>query len=683
MKKLLTLLSCASLTAVSCLSVTSCSNNTEYEDIFEPDESKNDGEFIKPGTEEVIESVQKAISDTVIADVSVKKTGGELLISDSLSSEQIINQLIESIYKKVSITEEAFKISIDSNNSFSLPELKGVSSDGISFSEDANVTEGQAFLRLTYFDKEIFSKSFSWTVPEYNIIENVINMLHSNSYSIVGDYKSKKVDLPLVDLNDMGFPMKITMGSIYIFISFLNITADNNTFSSNYDVADSINKIKGVLKKLVSLDVKKLASANPDEIDGKAIYSEFDKNYRQIFRELFEVVSEVMVDFGISDTIIFPATEKRPEIEVKIKDILDVNILDIFEIDPSSLNMEDSVGMGIKMKMNVQLGSKGKENNIALIDMLANIAPNVVHLFSKFLNPDTYTESHNLLFMILKELLTDMDPDLLSINEKNNKDHFSASNAKNGMDSLLFNLMLDYNKNNRKTENLNLWIHLKLDLLDIPIEGNKKVFDDNLYEVMEDIRIVPGEMALKLINRLFNFEGKQYLDLDQNILAPNLNIKFLNETDINLEAIVERMDLSTVGKEAVKAAIPLIKGNITDKLNSTLNSMLPELSLQKIMNNYATKLLTEIGVDKKYLEESNISIKKAQFVFQFYHKEQKEWHSVNKGLSSRTFEIYSSIKLKIVNAQFSVDVNTEHNNFHYLTKQDLTFDIIFSDNDTK
>ncbi|WP_339021718.1 hypothetical protein [Spiroplasma endosymbiont of Atherix ibis] len=506
-------------------------------------------------------------------------------------------------------------------------------------------------------------------------------MLQTNSYANVGDYKSKKIDIPLADLSGMGIPLKITLGTIYTFISLLNIT-NSYSSSSSQSSSDWMSTLLNSIKKIVNLNVQELADANPDDLNGQYIYNEFDKNFRKNFKDLFEVLGEALKVMGVQDNIKIPATDTKPETFIKISQLLDTNIFDIFNFDPDSIGMDQDLGGGLKMKMSAKIGSKGQNKKLFLGDLLANVSPNIVHIFAKFLNPKTYDPefggSHNLVYMLLKELIADMDPNLLKINEKNNPDHLSASNAKSGIDSLLFNLMLDYNKNRRKTENLNLYIHLNLDLT-IPIEGTKKVFDDNLYEVLQDIKVVPGEMVLKIINRLFDFKGKSFIELDELFLSPNLNIKFFEDSDIYLEAIVERMDLSPIAKPIVKAAIPLIKSTITDKLNGAINSFLPEVSMQKIINKFPGTLINEIGVDKKYLDNSEVTFKTAKFVFQFYSPETKDWTSIIRGINSRTFEIYNSFKLKVVDAQFLVKVNTQNNSFEYLTKKDLTFDIIFSD----
>ncbi|AUB31713.1 hypothetical protein [Spiroplasma floricola] len=689
MKKLLTVLSCMTLSSVSVLSVTSCTSKNDYDSIFDQNkpQDENKGDFIVDGPDQIIKKLENIVSKKVVVNVSVKSATNKIQKSNFASEEKIIKELISNIKEQANITENGFTITIDSNNSFSLPELKGLSSDGITFDNDASLVYGQAFLRLNYLDKEIYTKVFEWTIPEYEVIENVINILQVNSYANVGDYKSKKIDIPLADLSGMGIPLKITLGTIHTFISLLNITNSSNSFSSTKSgtSTDWMTAILTPIKKIVNLNVQELADANPNDANGQYIYNEFDKNFRKYFKDLFGALGGVLKTLGMQDSIKIPASETKPEVVIKISELLDTNIFDIVNFDPDSIAMNQDLGMGLSMKMTAKIGSKGQNKKLLLGDLLANVAPNIVHIFAKFLNPKTYKPefggSHNLLYMLLKELITDMDPNLLKINEKNNPDHLSASNAKSGVDSLLFNLMLDYNKNRRKTENLNLYIHLNLDLSGSVIGGTKKVFDDNLYEVLQDIKVVPGEMVLKIINRLFNFEGKNFLELDELFLSPNLKIEFFENSDINLEAIVERMDLDTIRKPIIQAAVPLIKSTITDKLNGAMNSFLPEMSMQKIINRFPGLLINELGVDKRYLDNAQVTFKKAKFVFQFYSSESKEWTSVTKGINSRTFEIYSSFKLKVVEAQFLVKVNTQTNSFEYLTKKDLTFDIIFSDQD--
>ncbi|ARU92202.1 hypothetical protein SCLARK_001749 [Spiroplasma clarkii] len=67
-----------------------------------------------------------------------------------------------------------------------------------------------------------------------------------------------------------------------------------------------------------------------------------------------------------------------------------------------------------------------------------------------------------------------MDPDLRTINDKNNSQNRSAAAAYTGLDSLLFNLLLDYNSKNRAKADVNLYFNLKL-WVTVPAVGKTRI----------------------------------------------------------------------------------------------------------------------------------------------------------------------------------------------------------------
>ncbi|WP_339021716.1 hypothetical protein [Spiroplasma endosymbiont of Atherix ibis] len=123
MKKLLTVLSCMTLTSVSELSVISCTNKNDYESIFDQNKSQdeNKGEFIVNGPDQIIKKLENIVSKKVIVNVSVKSTTNKVQKSNFDSNETIIKELVNNLKKQANISEKGFTITIDSNNSFSLP----------------------------------------------------------------------------------------------------------------------------------------------------------------------------------------------------------------------------------------------------------------------------------------------------------------------------------------------------------------------------------------------------------------------------------------------------------------------------------------------------------------------------------------------------------------------------------
>ncbi|AGR41393.1 lipoprotein [Spiroplasma taiwanense] len=703
MKKLLIIISSIGLITSSSLTVVSCSNWNDYSNLFDKDGSdENDGEFILDGPDEIINNVKSVLNSTVIADVKIKEENNLKILSRNIANHLVaIDDLISYLKKQVNIKDDNFKIEISNDNTFKLPELYGIGSDGITFDQNANVNLGKAKLDLFYLNKKLYTQEFNWTVPEYDVVEKVINSLHTNSFTNPDSLLAKKVDLILFDWADMGVPgIKITLGTIYQLIQLLNIKSVTN-FSLRAGGMDDILSLIGPLlqpiKNLVNQDVNQLAQANPDEQNGKQIYENFDRDFRNNLQDLFSAFGNLLRSLGIKDEITIAGNEQKPDFTFKVSEFLNVNLFDLIDLDLSSINGEQEFGSGVaqgKMFIDLKIGSKGVQNKVAIGDILANVAPNIVLMFSKFLNPDTYNTtkggSHNFLYLFLKELFTQMDDRLFTINSKNNKNHHSAdsSGSTMGIDSLLFNLLLDYNKNNRVDEKLNLSIKLNLDieLKVLGITVKKTMFKNaTLYELLDKIVISPGQIVLKIFNNLFNLGEKGYLELDTLFLGPNLNMIFFTNDSIKISAILDDMDLSSIERTAIDALMPLFQDTVTTTLNEQINKMLPEMSMQMIINLIPDSLIKGLGVEEKYLNNSKVIIEKAQFVFQFKKIGQNAiWENMVSSISSDVIARYDSLRLHIQNMQLRVIFESEKNGkFEYLTKDNLSINIVFSDDDTK
>lgn len=689
MKKLLAILGSSTLGTSGVLTVVSCDNKVNYDNLFDDtEENNNHGEYIKPGLEASLAKFERAVQQTILLKTPVGQRRGKDLkqINQKLATERETNILALTTHLKAAcdFTQSGFVIEINDDNSFTTPVINGFDSTNFS-GDEISVTNGTAYVSLKYLNTVVATKTVSWSIPEFELLSEVTNLLNMNGYDKVGAYKAAKLDIPLFNLGSLGVPLKITLGTISGIISLLDLLhADAD--ANNNPIVDLLKPVVEPIQRIARLDVNALTKKDINGFDGVIAYGVFDTEFRRAMQQLFEGIKTLLAQFNLSDEITLPDNGSGIEQKIKITELLNANVFEILNFDTSSLNSTQEVS-GLTVKINATIGSKGVGGQLKMIDLLANAAPNFVKLINKFLDPDTYNiakgGSHNLIYLMLKELITDMDPDLLKLNEANNSDNKSAANAKSGLDSLLFNMLLDYNKSNRTPEKLNVYLHLKL-VATVPVIGDLQIFNDSLYQLTNKIMINPGEIVLKIINNLFDLKGQQSIDFKTPFLSPDLNMSFLESEDIDMQAIIDDMDTSDFNKQALSAFSGTLKSSITDNVNKQINALIPEMTMQKLVAIDPKAMLRELKVPEKYLDSASITMEDAKFVFQFYNPVEQTWNNVTRGISYRTFEIYTSMKIKFTEVRFKIYFETPENAvFEYFTKQNLTFDIVFADTDTK
>ncbi|QEH61456.1 hypothetical protein SCHIN_v1c02590 [Spiroplasma chinense] len=693
MKKLLSVLSSFSLITFSTLSVVSCAGDFDYDSVYTEEPEGNNGQFVDDSTLKIVTKAEKLVNNhaSIGANLGEAAHGKEWSDLSSDVKGSIQDQVYNYISDQLDLDASRFQLEIARDSTFSIPKLKGLTNESIT--EEAIVDSGNVKFYLKYLNKEIYRGEIKWSIPEFDVISSIANILNSNSAKN-SIYDIKKIDIPLGAVDFSGVSMELTLGTITNLIGLLNTLLDSSLLG---DVGVGI-------KNIMNMDVKGLAKADPDK--NQSVYESFDKDFRKNLQTVFNGIKKLLDNFGIPSTITIPSFfEGKEPIEVSVDKLLEVNIFDIIDLDLSNLNEDihqdvDS-GMAIVGSVPVDIHvegsmtSKGQKNSLKLIDLISNVAPNVVKLLNKFLNPDTYNPelggSGNLLYLLLKELITDMDQDLETINRNNNDDNLSAGAAKSGLDSMFFNLILGYNKNKREEKDSAIYFKLKVQITAVPLGLTVKIdlLDDNLYQLLNKVRINPGEIVLKIINKLFNLEGEEYLDLNKPFISSEDNMQFIEPIDIYYDEIMSEADITEKpsipfvdSDEVVRGILSGLDTSVTtqiaDQINGMINGALPTLSLQDVINFKPSILLEQLGIVSENLENAEVKITQAHFVFQFWEPINKEWVSQTTGINDITFERYSSMKLHFFDVQFQIDMNTESNGSYTLkTRDDLRFDMIF------
>ncbi|QEH61451.1 hypothetical protein SCHIN_v1c02540 [Spiroplasma chinense] len=679
MKKLISMLSSLSLITFSTLSVVSCAGDYNYDSLFVEKDKGNKGEYVDDSTVKVVNKLEKLTSKQMAANVNLGRAAHGTDWGDLDSSEKadIQNQVKNFISEQIEMDTSKFELEMDTSATFTIPKLIGM--EGQSITQEAKVTTGNAGISLKYRSKTIYEGNIAWSIPEFDIIKDIANILNSNS-GLNSIYDIKQIDIPLGTFDFSGVSITLTMGTITNFIGLVNTMLNSSLLG---DVGVGVNN-------LMKMDLKGLAAAQP----GSPVYDKFDSDFRNNLKMIFTGLESLLTSFGMSPIITLPSMgEGKEPIELKISELLDFNILDLVDFNVSDMNTEmDSNGAHITIK--AEMLSRGKENTLRLIDILSNVAPNVVHLVSKFLNPDTYNPdlggSGNILFLLLQDLITEMSPELETINNKNNDDNASAGAARSGLDSLLFNFLLGYNKVNRTREKANLYFYIDLTAFkDISLgTATIKLLHYNLEELLNLITLRPGEIVMKIINKLFDLEGESYLDLNKPFISGEDNMQFVDGnliSDTAFANLVDGAEYTTTGvvpEDAVKSYLEAyrdsFRNQIITQINDQINAMIPTLSLQDIINLNPNLMLQQLGIVPENLQTAEVKITKAHFVFEFWNDDAKEWDKITKGISDRTFAVYKSMKVRFFDVQFQVDLDTEANGkYTLLTRDDLTYDIIF------
>ncbi|ARU92203.1 hypothetical protein SCLARK_001750 [Spiroplasma clarkii] len=397
MKKLLSIMGSFALITSSTSYAVSCGWSENYDDLFDTETKTNQGEWIAQGLTTSIAAFEKlAISNIVIA--TPIRTARIQSINEELESnrKQNISALEAYITKACNFQGPNLSIEIYNDNSFQIPLIDGYDNNNVSLQE-IDVRKGTATVNLKYLNKVLSTQSLNWNIPEYELLVSVTNLLNTNSYAAVGDYDVSKIDIPIVDLASIGFPLKITLGTLSTMLTMLGVISGPNSGGGIPGISDIIKPVLEPIKNLTKLDVHALAQAEP----GDNTYIKFNQDFRNGLKEVLAGVGDVLKKFGMADTISLPVGEAGQEVLVKISEILDQDVFKLVSIDTSAFNTQvvsDSTTIDIELS----LGSKGKDGELKIIDLLANAAPNLVKILAKFLDTDTYDiskgGSHNMVF---------------------------------------------------------------------------------------------------------------------------------------------------------------------------------------------------------------------------------------------------------------------------------------------
>ncbi|AGR41401.1 hypothetical protein [Spiroplasma taiwanense] len=155
---------------------------------------------------------------------------------------------------------------------------------------------------------------------------------------------------------------------------------------------------------------------------------------------------------------------------------------------------------------------------------------------------------------------------------------------------------------------------------------------------------------------------------------------------LNTTLLIEKLDLGDLASSAIELFLPLFEDKITSTLNELINSNLPEISMQTIINlipDALIKGLVPSNFDKTILDKATITIEKAQFVFQFKkYGENQEWKNQSGNISNRILNNNDTFRLHVQNVQIKISLVSEENGeFRYLTKEDIAFNVVFSSKD--
>lgn len=652
MKKILLLFTSMTLIATPLNIVTSCGTKNDYNGLFGDENEKNDGSYIKESSKKVVDKFNAESSKLFTVNSKV----------EGVSEAGLKATLLEELKEKIILEDNKFHLEIVEDNSFTKPIMKGYEANGTT-KKEIKIEYGKARVNLYYLDTLLKTNSIQWSTGYFDIYMSMINLINGNSLETVGNYNSAKVDLAIFSFNIGGSVTKITLGTLYSFIELLDRL-------SSFEIP-LVDEIMKPIKSISNMNLNNLTEVDPSSLAGKNKYESFENEFKDHLKQFVKKLGDLLISFGLPEEIEIPNIKGDNKTKVKIKDLLNINLIDTLGLDLSSLGNED---------MKLEIGNTNGKNNLSLMNVLISAAPNMCELLKYLFSTDNYKKSHSFVYNMISYFFNDMSDALKLINKKNNEDNLSVSRAKTNIDSLLFNALIGFNKNKRGVNGN--W-YLKLEFwYTVEVAGRNRMINDYLDNLLNKILLNPTNIALNIFNSIITPKKSGATNIEDSILSPNMNVNFIE--DVDAIKLIDESDLSDFIKGIIKPFAGTIREKVLSTANEALNKIIPELKMSTLLNKSLKQILVSLGVPQTDLDNSKVELLKGEYSFLFYSKENENWVPTNYGLSTSDFQKYNSFKLKFRNCQFKVSYMIDGEvSYTTMTKDDITFDLIFSDEDGK
>ncbi|AKX34478.1 hypothetical protein SLITO_v1c08630 [Spiroplasma litorale] len=666
MKKIIALFSTLSLVVTPIGTIVSCTNSKpDYDSLFDNPNGNNGGEYLPQSIKEVINNFNNLTSKTYITELDIVSQNSELIKKD----------LISKVSGEITLDTEIFKIKASDNNNFTMPSLDNYN-QGAMTNEKVEQLVGKFDISLFYYDQVVSTQSFVYTSSILEVYRNIINLLNQDSLANSNFGQVQQLDIELFNVPVVG---KISFGVLFNLVKTLNSFA--TALPGLKDLINQINQIG-------NLDLKSLEEYNEET------YKNFDSSFVEYFEKLMDSISKLLKTFGIDDTFKLPLGDK--EVTIKISELLNTNVLELLGLDLSGLNSD---------MINIEIGDESGKDCITIMDILRNIEPFVVEIVKMIFDtktPSYFTESHNLLYSLLKYLTKDMDENdsitkIFRQNFDRNQASLSYSSATTNIDILCYNALVGYDKN-RKDKNFYIKMTAVLNIDDIEMSsalkwiikglvGDKLTLlnNKNLSEVLNLIQITPSNIIQSIIRNFYSKQKDGYFKLDDLIISNDMDLKFFE--DIDAKGLIDGVK-ELEGKEFVKDFAIALGGTLKEKalpiVNEKINAIIPKVSIKPIIDLLEQKIIYSLGKNKELLDNADIKIMDAKYTYAFRRNENtnnelQEWEQPT-GLALSKLIEYRSCKLVFRNVQYKI-VSKSNKDLWTLSRNDIAFDVVFSDYD--
>ncbi|KAF5295744.1 hypothetical protein FQA39_LY12917 [Lamprigera yunnana] len=129
-------------------------------------------------------------------------------------------------------------------------------------------------------------------------------------------------------------------------------------------------------------------TADPTTPEGKKIYEDFQTNLITTLQKVLKTAGDLLSSLGM-DSIEIGGQK------VKITDLLDVNLFDIFGMKKETISIEQSIPVLGKISIKLDVKSIDGEYGVKIKDLISNIAPDLVDFVKFTLNENSFAKSKN------------------------------------------------------------------------------------------------------------------------------------------------------------------------------------------------------------------------------------------------------------------------------------------------